>query len=746
MAWYRAGTVTVNNGDTLIVGAGTSFLTTIKAGDIFVGPDNLLYEIDTVVSTTQFTIKTPYGGESAVGASYEIIPTTSYLKTLASQVTDLIALYQGVPQNTTDAQAAAAEAQAARDAAIQAKQDLEDARDAAELYKNQASDAATAAKNSETNAAQSETNAKQSETNAESAAERAEAAAVTVANVKSVNGRDGAIVLTGADVGISPMFTGDITLMPETLEEDDDVKITLARQLDTNPASLRSTVPVTGTAWQLDLGDGTTQDRARLMRKDPGNQYTLYPVWSVDRNTGSTRFINPLAGSAPLMTFSRNDTSEAVSLCFNTTVGALDNCKYDLHWEPGDVFGLRLFDSSFSNPAYVWSVDPASGSVTFQNSPMVKPTAAHAQIVLANAGAGFYNRILGTTGDGVTKRWALDVGYGANLDFSLTRYDDTGAKLDQPLYVERGTGNITMGGGNPSTTQVWLSGKGNQLVFNKPATTDPAQIVAKANNVTQWSVELGDTTAGNLSVTRYDGAGAKIDQPLVVDPSNGRVSVGKGNTGTALFWMSGKSNTLVMDRTTNADTHAIVSATGGIAQWGIDMGCSTNAGARPGHFAIDRYNPATGAYVDTPMNINPTTGVANFKTGFAVGPNGTDMCADATVYTSPVYVQGTSTAFPGASATCRYAKLGRWVFFVCGINIPDASIAPNSVISINMPYAAVYTMVYAGRNNSVGGSMMQVVHSSGQYQAVVFKYDNTGAGVGVTNAGIIFSGCFLATA
>lgn len=131
MAWYRSGTVTVNNGDSLIVGAGTAFLTNVKAGDIFVGKDNLLYEIDSVVSTTQLTIKTPYLGASVVGASYEIIPTSSYLKSLASQVTDLIALYSAVPQNAIDAQNAATQAQGYRDAAQAAQQAAKESSDSA---------------------------------------------------------------------------------------------------------------------------------------------------------------------------------------------------------------------------------------------------------------------------------------------------------------------------------------------------------------------------------------------------------------------------------------------------------------------------------------------------------------------------------------------------------------------------------------------------------------------------------------
>lgn len=118
MAWYTSGSVSVANGDTLVTGSGTQFVSNTKAGDIFIcGDDGMLYEIDSIISATQLNLKRAYVGATKADADYAIIPTATYLKTLASQVTDLIALYSNVPQGVQDAQEARDAAQASQTAA-----------------------------------------------------------------------------------------------------------------------------------------------------------------------------------------------------------------------------------------------------------------------------------------------------------------------------------------------------------------------------------------------------------------------------------------------------------------------------------------------------------------------------------------------------------------------------------------------------------------------------------------------------
>lgn len=148
MAWYRSGTVALTNGNTEVVGTGTQFLNNVKAGDIFIGPDGLLYEIASVNTSTGIILQIGYAGASVNGATYEIVPTTINLKQLAQRVADLIALYNEIPQDVSASQDAAA-----------------------------ASAAAAAA--SRTSAATSETNAASSATSASTAAAQLAAALLT---------------------------------------------------------------------------------------------------------------------------------------------------------------------------------------------------------------------------------------------------------------------------------------------------------------------------------------------------------------------------------------------------------------------------------------------------------------------------------------------------------------------------------------------------------------------------------------
>ncbi|OXJ32679.1 hypothetical protein CFB82_20050 [Burkholderia sp. HI2714] len=115
MAWYSTGTVSVTNGSDAVTADGTQFITNTKPGDIFViQKDGTIYEIAEVVSATQLKLRRAYAGASGTSLQYGIVPTASYLKSLANQVSDLIALYTNVPADV------AASAKSAADSAASA--------------------------------------------------------------------------------------------------------------------------------------------------------------------------------------------------------------------------------------------------------------------------------------------------------------------------------------------------------------------------------------------------------------------------------------------------------------------------------------------------------------------------------------------------------------------------------------------------------------------------------------------------
>ena len=99
MAWYKTGTVSVTNNSATVTGSGTNFVSGAQEGFGFQGPNGLVYEITAINSSTSLTITPVYGGSTASGQSYAIVPTQGLTAALASDVTDLITDYQTVADN-----------------------------------------------------------------------------------------------------------------------------------------------------------------------------------------------------------------------------------------------------------------------------------------------------------------------------------------------------------------------------------------------------------------------------------------------------------------------------------------------------------------------------------------------------------------------------------------------------------------------------------------------------------------------
>ena len=99
MAWYKTGTVSVTNNSATVTGSGTNFVSGAQVGFGFQGPNGLAYEITAINSSTSLTITPVYGGSTASGQAYAIVPTQGLTAALASDVTDLITDYQTVADN-----------------------------------------------------------------------------------------------------------------------------------------------------------------------------------------------------------------------------------------------------------------------------------------------------------------------------------------------------------------------------------------------------------------------------------------------------------------------------------------------------------------------------------------------------------------------------------------------------------------------------------------------------------------------
>ena len=71
--FYNTGTISINHNTAIVTGTGTAWLANVNAGD-YISLDDVLYQIASVDSDTQLTLKDTYFGANLSGASYGIAP------------------------------------------------------------------------------------------------------------------------------------------------------------------------------------------------------------------------------------------------------------------------------------------------------------------------------------------------------------------------------------------------------------------------------------------------------------------------------------------------------------------------------------------------------------------------------------------------------------------------------------------------------------------------------------------------
>jgi hypothetical protein len=88
-SWFSEGTVSVQNGSPTVTGVGTKF-SNCRAGDMFVGPDQGIYQVINPASDTSLSISPAYRGAAVGGAGYGIVPVNGYPKALADAVNQMV--------------------------------------------------------------------------------------------------------------------------------------------------------------------------------------------------------------------------------------------------------------------------------------------------------------------------------------------------------------------------------------------------------------------------------------------------------------------------------------------------------------------------------------------------------------------------------------------------------------------------------------------------------------------------------
>ena len=98
MAWYDTGTIAVTNGNATVTGTGTQFISGAQVGEAML-IDNVLYEIQSIVSATSITLADNYLAATQSGLTFKIVPTQSLVADLSASVTSLISDYSTIANN-----------------------------------------------------------------------------------------------------------------------------------------------------------------------------------------------------------------------------------------------------------------------------------------------------------------------------------------------------------------------------------------------------------------------------------------------------------------------------------------------------------------------------------------------------------------------------------------------------------------------------------------------------------------------
>lgn len=115
MSWYRTGTVTVTNGSKTVTGVGTLWTTAVNAGDAFalvdanLNPTGAWYEVESVVSNAEITLKQSYAGTTGSNNQYCVFNMVGNMTTpsFAQRLATFFASFQSLIDKPTTTPTAA---------------------------------------------------------------------------------------------------------------------------------------------------------------------------------------------------------------------------------------------------------------------------------------------------------------------------------------------------------------------------------------------------------------------------------------------------------------------------------------------------------------------------------------------------------------------------------------------------------------------------------------------------------------
>src|SRR5215204_695946 len=302
----------------------------------------------------------------------------------------------------------------------------------------------------------------------------------------------------------------------------------------------------------------------------------------------------------------------APNVAFIGTVGnvnrwrvVLADAKAESGGNTGSDFHIDSYNDDGSYRNLVVHADRETSEVTITAGP-----APHRAMLSLNKLADGQASVIQGKRQG-SLRWGLSLGdsvteTGGNVgaNFRINAYNDSGAFLSAPFFIERLTGKVTITGGATANTPM--------LAINKLVSGQASSIQGQTAGIARWQLSLGDVveesgTAGgsDFRVNRYNNAGSLIDVPVHIRRETGTVTL----TGTH----PAQEAILAINKTAGGVAATLQGQTGQSRRWDLVLGDSTAESGTSGgsDFRLHRYNNA-GSLIDVPLHIRRDNGVVTF--------------------------------------------------------------------------------------------------------------------------------------